>query len=214
MGQLTQLLLDEDKSQEAIGCSSRPSNARRRRLYDQLGDAYMQFHDLVTPSKLPQRHRFGPDKWPPSRLWRSSLFDNGKYPEALSEYQTLAADGAGRGGQLSALSEIYRQMHQLDKAEQPCCTPRSGSRAASSDLQRGDDLRGRRTLRRAIRVLSDAVTAVKAQTEVAPSRRRTLAILYQLLGQLYAKRRTILAAINTFDEMESWDRKRTGARGR
>ena len=34
-------------------------------------------------------------------------------------------------------------------------------------------------------MLSDAVPARKSQTEVTPARRRTLAILYQLLGQIY-----------------------------
>jgi tetratricopeptide (TPR) repeat protein len=52
-----------------------------------------------------------------------------------------------------------------------------------------------------IRVLSDAVTGVKSQSEFTPSRRRTLAILYQQLGQLYRETSNYTAAVNTFEEM-------------
>jgi len=55
----------------------------------------------------------------------------------------------------------------------------------------------------AIRVLSDAVTGIKGQSPVLPSRRRSLAILYQQLGQLYRdpriiKRRFYLRRIGAF----------------
>ena len=53
----------------------------------------------------------------------------------------------------------------------------------------------------AIQVLSDAVTQVKGQSEFAPARRRSLGILYQLLGQLYRDEQNDSAAINTFQEM-------------
>lgn len=44
------------------------------------------------------------------------------------------------------------------------------------------------------------MTAVKGQPE-APSRRRTLAILYQVLGQLYGNAENYTAAINTFEDL-------------
>jgi tetratricopeptide (TPR) repeat protein len=53
----------------------------------------------------------------------------------------------------------------------------------------------------AIRVLSDAVTGVKAQSKVLPSRRRSLAILYQQLGMLYRDTQNFQAAIYTFQEL-------------
>ena len=42
---------------------------------------------------------------------------------------------------------------------------------------------------------------MKAQSEFTPSRRRTLAILYQQLGQLYRETSNYAAAVNTFEEM-------------
>src|SRR5262249_45462698 len=53
----------------------------------------------------------------------------------------------------------------------------------------------------AIRVLSDALNGVKGQSAVLPSRRRSLAILYQELGQLYKDRQDYPAAIYTYGEL-------------
>src|SRR6202022_1183041 len=99
-------------------------------------------------------------------------------------------------------AEIYRQLKQLDKAEKNVLLAKQRAPGnleviyyESSIYQaegRFDD---------AIRVLSDAVTAVKAQSEFTPSRRRTLAILYQQLGQLYREVGNYSAAVNTFEEM-------------
>jgi tetratricopeptide (TPR) repeat protein len=100
------------------------------------------------------------------------------------------------------LAEIYRQLKQLDRAEQNVLLAKQ--RAPNSlevtyyeasiyeDEGRLDD---------SIRVLSDAVTAVKTESEFTPSRRRTLAILYQQLGQLYRETSNYTAAVNTFEEM-------------
>jgi tetratricopeptide (TPR) repeat protein len=93
-------------------------------------------------------------------------------------------------------------MKQLDKAEQNILLAKQ--RAPNNleviyyeatiyeDQGRIDD---------SIRVLSEAVTAVKSESEFAPSRRRTLAILYQQLGQLYREASNYTAAVNTFEEM-------------
>src|SRR5256885_16906850 len=53
----------------------------------------------------------------------------------------------------------------------------------------------------AIRVLSDAVTGIKGQPPAASSRRRSLAILYQQLGQLYRDTQNYQAATYTFEEL-------------
>ena len=53
----------------------------------------------------------------------------------------------------------------------------------------------------AIRVLSDAVTGIKSQQPGLPSRNRSLAILYQQLGQLYRDSQNYQAAIYTYQEL-------------
>src|SRR3974377_486602 len=53
----------------------------------------------------------------------------------------------------------------------------------------------------AIKVLSDAVTGVKSQSSVLPNRRRSLAILFQQLGQLYRDSQNYSAAVYTYQEL-------------
>ena len=53
----------------------------------------------------------------------------------------------------------------------------------------------------AIRVLSEAVTEVKAQSASMPSRKRFLSVLYQQLGQLYRDTQNYGAAVNTYEEL-------------
>ena len=180
-------------------CSARP----RRRLWELLGDAYNQIHDLPNAE---QAYRKAADAQPDDINHRKelaqTLLTEEKYPEALEQYQRLAQMDADDPDNYLRLAEIYRQLKQLDKAEQNVLLAKQ--RAPSSlevtyyeasiyeDEGRFDD---------SIRVLSDAVTAVKAESEFTPSRRRTLAILYQQLGQLYRETSNYTAAVNTFEEM-------------
>jgi tetratricopeptide (TPR) repeat protein len=202
--QLTQLLLDEGKSQEAIsslkGILDRAPTAR---LWDLYGDAYTQIHDLANAEEA---YRKAAEAQPGDighrRGLAQTLLNENKYPEALEQYQRLAEMDAEDPDNYLRLAEIYRQLKQLDKAEQNVLLAKQ---RAPGNLEviyyessiyeaegRFDD---------AIRVLSDAVTGVKAQSEFTPSRRRTLAILYQQLGQLYREVGNYSAAVNTFEEM-------------
>ena len=78
------------------------------------------------------------------------------------------------------LAEIYRQLKQLDKAEQNVL---HAKQRAPGNLEviyyESSIYQAQGRFEDAIRVLSDAVTGVKAQSEFTPSRRRTLAILFQ-----------------------------------
>jgi tetratricopeptide (TPR) repeat protein len=202
--QLTQLLLDEGKSQEAV---SRLQGILQRaptpRLWELLGDAYNQIHDLP---KAEQAYRQAaeaqPDDTKHHKELAQMLLTEEKFPEALEQYQRLVQMDADDPDNYLRLAQIYRQMKQLDKAEQNVLLAKQ--RAPNSlevtyyeasiyeDEGRPDD---------SIRVLSDAVTAVKTESEFTPSRRRTLAILYQQLGQLYRETSNYTAAVNTFEEM-------------
>jgi tetratricopeptide (TPR) repeat protein len=202
--QLTQLLLDEGKSQEAVSSLQVIlQRAPTPRLWELLGDAYNQIHDLP---KAEQAYRHAADAQPDDinhhKELAQTLLTEEKYPEALEQYQRLTQMDADNPDNYVRLAEIYRQMKQLDKAEQNILLAKQ--RAPNSlevtyyqasiyeDQGRLDD---------SIRVLSDAVTAVKTESEFTPSRRRTLAILYQQLGQLYRETSNYSAAVNTFEEM-------------
>src|SRR5216684_1111715 len=202
--QLTQLLLDEGKSSEAValleGMTNRTSSPL---LFDLLGDAYTQTKDLP---KAEQAYRkateLDPTELSHQRGLGQTLMSEEKFPEALTVYQKLSDVMPDDADNYLRIAQIYREMHQLDRAEESLLKARQ---YAPGNLEvmyneamlyqaqgRYDD---------AIRVLSDAIAGVKGQSAVLPSRRRSLAILYQELGQLYKDRQNYQAAIFTFNEL-------------
>jgi tetratricopeptide (TPR) repeat protein len=202
--QLTQLLLDGNKADEAIklleGMTEHSSSPT---LFDLLGDAYTQSHDYA---KAEGAYRKAVDLDPSElshlRGLGQALLSEEKYPEALSVYQKLADLMPDDSDVYLRIAQIYRELHQLDKAEENLLKARQYNPGNLEILYnealiyesqgRYDD---------AIRVLSDAVTGVKAQSTVLPSRRRSLAILYQQLGMLYRDVQNYQAAIYTFQDL-------------
>jgi tetratricopeptide (TPR) repeat protein len=202
--QFTQLLLDEGKSQEAIsalqGVLQRAPTAH---LYDMLGDAYNQIHDLPNAEAAYRKaSQAQPDDISHRRGLAQTLLSEEKYPEALEQYQNLSQMDADDPENYLRMAEIYRQMKQLDKAEENVLLAKQKAPGNLEVIYYESSIyeaEGR--LDDSIRVLSDAVASVKSQSEFTPSRRRTLAILYQQLGQLYRETNNFTAAVNTFEEM-------------
>ncbi len=202
--QLTQLLLDEGKSADAVslleGITSRtPSPA----LLDLLGDAYTQTHDLA---KAEAAYRKASDLDPSElshvRGLGQTLLAEEKYQDALVVYQKLADLMPDDSDVYLRLAQIYRELHQLDHAEEYLLKARQyapGSLEVMYNEAMLYEAQGR--FEDAIRVLSDAVTGLKSQSTVLPSRRRSLAILYQQLGQLYKDTQNFQAAIYTYEEL-------------
>ncbi len=202
--QLTQLLLDANRSNEAVDLLQEAlKRAPNADLYDQLGDAYTQLHDngraeeayrsavQLEPGQASHRHALA-----------QSLFDQQKFPEAAAEYQTLAGMEPDDSSNHLRLAEINRALHDYSKAEQEILLAKKHAPGNLEVLYNEASIyeaEGRYD--EAIRMLSDAVTGIKGQAEFTPARRRTLAILYQLLGQLYQDTQNYTAAVNTFREM-------------
>jgi len=202
--QLTQLLLDQNKAEEAIallnGMIDRSPSAT---LYDHLGDAYTQTHDFA---KAEAAYRKAMDLDPAEishlRGLAQTLLSEEKYSEALTAYQKLSDMLPDDADTYLRIAQIYRELHQLDKAEENLVKARQyapGSLEVMYNEAMIYESQGR--FEDAIRVLSDAVTGVKAQSKVLPSRRRSLAILYQQLGMLYRDTQNFQAAIYTFQEL-------------
>jgi predicted Zn-dependent protease len=202
--QLTQLLLDGNKAEEAITLlQGMAAHSQSATTYDLLGDAYTQTHDY---SKAENAYRKAVDL-DPSELGHlrglgQTLLSEEKYPEALSVYQKLSDLMPDDADVYLRIAQIYRELHQLDKAEENLVKARQyapGSLEVMYNEAMIYESQGR--FADAIRVLSDAVTGVKAQSNVLPTRRRSLAILYQQLGQLYKDTQNYQAAIYTFLEL-------------
>lgn len=202
--QLTQLLLDEGKSEDAVslleGITGRNPSPT---ILDLLGDAYSQNHDLP---KAEDAYRKAADVDPSEsshlRGLGQTLLAEEKYSDALAVYQKLSDLMPDDADTYLRLGQIYRELNKLDLAEQSLLKARQyepGSPEVMYNEAMLYEAQGRYD--DAIRVLSDAVTGLKSGSTVLPSRRRSLAILYQQLGQLYRDAQNFSAAINTYGEL-------------
>ncbi len=201
--QLTQLLLDEGKSAEAVSLlEGMTSRAPSPVLLDLLGDAYTQTKDLAK-AEAAYRHasELDPSELNHLRGLGQTLMAEEKYADALPVYQKLIDLMPDDADNYLAISQIYRELNQLDQAEANLLKARQYAPGDVKIMYNEAVLyeaQGR--YEDAIRVLSDAIVGVK-QSTVLPSRRRSLAILYQQLGQLYRDRQNYQAAAYTYDEL-------------
>jgi tetratricopeptide (TPR) repeat protein len=202
--QLTQVLLDGNKADEAINIlEGMTARSPTPTLYDLLGDAYTQTHDYAKAEIAYRKAvELDPSELSHLRSLGQTLLSEEKYSEALSVYQKLADLMPDDSDTYLRIAQIYRELHQLDKAEENLLKARQynpGSLEVLYNEAMIYESQGR--FEDAIRVLSDAVTGVKAQSAVLPSRRRDLAILYQQLGMLYRDVQNYQAAVYTFQEL-------------
>ena len=202
--QLTQLLMDEGKSTEAVALlEGITGHSPSPLLLDLLGDAYTQAHDLAKAEEAYRKAvELDPSELSHQRGLGQTLLAEEKYSEALNVYQKLSDVMPDDSDVYLRIAQIYRELHQLDKAEQNLVKARQyapGSLEVMYNEAMLYQAQGR--YEDAIRVLSNAVTDIKGQSPSVPSRRRSLAILYQQLGQLYRDTQNYPAAIYTFEEL-------------
>jgi tetratricopeptide (TPR) repeat protein len=202
--QLTQLLMDEGKSAEAVSLlEGITEHSPSPVLLDLLGDAYTQVHALA---KAEQAYRkaaeIDPSELSHQRGLGQTLLAEEKYSEALAVYRKISDLMPDDSDVYLRIAQIYRELHQLDKAEDNLVKARQYA-PGNLDVMYNEamlyEAQGR--FEDAIRVLSDAVTGIKGQPARTPSRRRSLAVLYQQLGQLYRDTQNYQAAIYTYEEL-------------
>ena len=202
--QLTQLLLDGGQAPEAIALLQRIiQRSPTAGLLDLLGDAYTQTHDAARAEEAYRRSvELDPSDVNHRRGLAQSLLAREKYPAALEQYKKLAELDPDDPDNYLQLAKIYRELHQLDQAEESVLHAKQRSPGSLEVVYYEATIyeaQGR--FDEAIRVLSDAVAGVKSQPGVTPASRRTLAILYEQLGRTYRDVENYPAAINTFQEM-------------
>ena len=202
--QLTQLLMDEGKSAEAVTLlGGITAHSPSPVLLDLLGDAYTQTHELAKAEEAYRKAvELDPSELSHQRGLGQTLLAEEKFSEALRVYQKLSDVMPDDSDVYLRIAQIYRELHQLDKAEENLVKARQyapGSLEVMYNEAMLYQAQGR--YEDAIRVLSDAVTGIKGQSPALPSRRRSLAILYQQLGQLYRDTQNYQASIYTFEEL-------------
>src|SRR5258707_1043790 len=202
--QLTQLLMDEGKSTQAVtlleGITTHSSPAV---LLGLLGDAHTPGPYLAKAEEAYRKAaELDPSEPSHQRGLGQTLLAEEKYPEALKVYEKLSDLMPDDSDVYLRIAQIYRELHQLDKAEQNLVKARQyapGSLEVMSNEAMLYQAQGRNE--DAIRGLSDAVTGIKGQSPALSTRRRSLAILYQQLGQLYRDTQNYPASIYTFEEL-------------
>ena len=205
--QLSQLLIDEGRSQEAIALLSQAaSDSSSPDLYDLLGDAYSQQKDYA---KAEQAYRKAVDEEPEEASHRhglgQALMAEDKYAEALEQFKKLSEMEPGTADNYLRMSELYRRLGQFDQAEVSLLRAKQLSPDSLEilfneallyeDQGRFDD---------AVKVLSDAIAGIKAQAGQSNSNgspSNTLGILYEQLGRVYREAQNYPAAIEAYREM-------------
>jgi tetratricopeptide (TPR) repeat protein len=202
--QLTQLLMDEGKSAEAVslleGITAHSSSPI---LLDLLGDAYTQAKELAKAEDAYRKAaEMDPSELSHQRGLGQTLMAEEKFQEALAVYQKISDLMPDDSDVYLRIAQIYRELHQLDKAEENLVRAKQYA-PGNLDVLYNEamlyEAEGR--YEDAIRVLSDAVTGIKSQPPGLASKRRSLSILYQQLGQLYRDAQNYQAAIYTYEEL-------------
>jgi tetratricopeptide (TPR) repeat protein len=201
--QLSQLLIDQGRSQEAIELLTRAAgDSASPDIYDLLGDAYSQAKDYPKAEKAYQQAVAGDPDDPGHRHGLAqALLSEDKYAEALEQFNKLAELEPGTSENFLRAAQLYRRLGQFEQAEASLARAKQlapGSLEILYNEALLDEDQGRYD--DAVKVLTDAIAAIKSQTggDGNPS---ALAILYEQLGQAYKEQRNFPAALATFEEM-------------
>jgi tetratricopeptide (TPR) repeat protein len=201
--QLSQLLIDQGRSQEAIDLLTHAAgDTASPDIYDLLGDAYSQAKDYPNAEKAYRQAVNGDPDDPGHRHGLAqALLSQDKYADALEQFTKLTELEPGTSDNFLRASQLYRRLGQFDQAESSLMRAKQlapgsleilyNEALLYEDQGRYDD---------AVKVLTDAIASIKSQTggDGNPS---ALAILYEQLGHAYREQRNFPAAISAFDEM-------------
>jgi tetratricopeptide (TPR) repeat protein len=219
--QLSQLLMDEGRSQEAVKLlSDAASDSSSPEVYDLLGDAYSQAKDYP---KAEDAYRKAVEEDPddPGHLHglAQALMAEDKYAEALEQFKRLTEIEPSTSENYLRMAQLYRRLGKFDQAEASLLRAKQlapgslevlyNEALLYEDQGRYDD---------AVKVLSDAIAGMKSQSSsarnsggaagnrtdgaaAAETSPNALAILYEQLGHAYREEENYSAAIQTYQDM-------------
>jgi tetratricopeptide (TPR) repeat protein len=202
--QLSQLLIDEGRSNDAIvllshaaGDSSSPD------IYGLLGDAYSQQKDY---NKAEDAYRKAVDQDPDDpghhRGLAQALLSQGKYAEAVDQYKKLSELEPGTSENYLRMSQLYRRLGQFEQAESSLLKAKQLAPGSLEVLYNEALLyedQGR--YGDAVKVLTDAIAGIRGKAAGGEQNPSALGILYEQLGHAYREQQNYPAAIETFEQM-------------
>ena len=201
--QLSQLLMDEGRSQEAITLLSRAAGeGASPEVLDLLGDAYSQSKDYA---KAEEAYRKAVDEDPDDPAHRhglaQALLAEDKYADALEQFKRLSEIEPGTSENYLRMAQLYRRLGQLDQAESSLLrakqlAPGSLEVLYNEALLYEDEGR----YEDATKILNEAINGLKGQSS-SEGNPNALAILYEQLGRAYREQQNYTAAIRTFEDM-------------
>jgi tetratricopeptide (TPR) repeat protein len=205
--QLSQLLMDEGRSQEAVTLLSQAAeNSSSPDLYDMLGDAYSQQKNWPLAEEVYRKAiEQEPDEPTHRQGLAQALVAQNKYQDALAQFKKLAELQPATAENYVRMAEIYRRLGQFDQAQ---TSLQRAKELAPGNLQvlyneallyedqgqYGD----------AVKILTDAIAGMKAQTKDSTAgggSTGAMAILYEQLGLVYRRAQNYPEAIETFERM-------------
>jgi tetratricopeptide (TPR) repeat protein len=200
---LSQLLIDEGRSQDAIELLSKSAGSSSApEIYDLLGDAYSQGKNFP---KAEDAYRKAVDADPDDAGHRhglaQSLLSQDKYAAALEQFKKLSELEPGTAENYLRMAQLYRRMGKYDQAESSLLRAKQLAPGSLEVLYHEALLyedQGR--YGDAIKVLTDAIAGIKGQSS-AEGNPSALAILYEQLGRTYREQENYPAAIRTFEDM-------------
>jgi len=201
--QLSQLLIDEGRGQEAVTLLSEAAgDSSSPEVFDLLGDAYSQSKNYAKAEDAYRKAVEGDPDDPAHRHGLAqALLSEDKYVEALEQFKRLSELEPGTSENFLRMSQLYRRMGKFDQAESSLVRAKQlapgsvevlyNEALLYEDQGRYDD---------AVKILTDAIAGIKAQSgsEANPS---ALAILYEQLGRAFREQQNYPAAVRTFQDM-------------
>lgn len=202
--QLSQLLVDEGRSQDAIDLLEKAaSDSSSPDVYDLLGDAYSQQKNYA---KAEAAYQKAVDEDPDDPGHRhglaQALLSQDKYAEALTQYTKLSELEPGTAENYLRIAQLDRRLGKFADAEASLLKAKQLSPGSLEvlyneallyeDQGRFDD---------AVKVLTDAVAGIKSQAATEDNT-NALSILYEQLGHVYREQRNFPQAIQTYQDME------------